>query len=64
MRFYLEDDETDAEFTLVCPLGSPVPRAGETVQLHAGGLYEVVRVAYDYPGDGTPPEVAVTVNHF
>lgn len=63
LQFYLEDDETDAHVTLRCPLGSPVPRAGETVQL-LNGLYDVVRVAYDFPADGAAPEVAITVTHF
>ncbi len=64
MSFYLEDDDTDARVTLRCPLGSPVPRAGETVQLFDGGLYDVVRVAYDFPVDGAAPEVTITVEHF
>lgn len=64
LRFYLEDDETDAHVTLRCPPGAPVPRIGETVQLLDGGLYDVVRVAYDFPTDGVLPEVTITVTHF
>jgi hypothetical protein len=60
MRFYLDEDDTDARLTLRCPLGSPVPRVGEAVQLH-GQLYDVVRVAYDFPADGAAPETTITV---
>jgi hypothetical protein len=61
VRFYLDGDLL---LTMQVPVGSPVPRVGETVRLPDDLLYDVQGVAYDFTSDGLAPEVIVRIDHF
>lgn len=71
-KFYLQGSHLT---TVQCPLGSPIPRPRETVrfadgtpqfdvQFMSSNLFDVEGVAYNYPADGSAPEVIVRVDDF
>jgi hypothetical protein len=65
IRFY---DENDPDHNTLlhetrCPLGSPLPRVGDTVEFN-GLLYDVMGMAFVYGTAGEGPLVIIRVDDF
>lgn len=65
IRFYdvLDPDHDGLLHETHCPLGSPVPKKGDTVGFN-GCLYDVMGVAFTYESDGEAPVVILRVDDF
>lgn len=63
IRFYDDTDDDRLLHETSLPLGSPLPRKGDTVEFH-DLLWDVHGIAFEYRSDGEAPVVILRVDHF